>query len=147
MAISDTSKAGRRTSGQRGTPAAEDPGAGRWAPSHDAGATVTLPFVTARFHMPTLYGPRQVGQEVGAALQGVRNLLPSRNRALYFGGLAALTVFQVIEWPVAAAIGVGTALATNSRNRHDARNGHAAGGVNGESPSLITEKNSGKPVA
>jgi hypothetical protein len=34
--------------------------------------------------------------------------LPSPGQAAYFGGLAAL--LEVLEWPVALAIGAGTAL-------------------------------------
>jgi hypothetical protein len=77
---------------------------------HAHAATVNLPFVTAQFHAPDLHLPKPRMQEVGAALQTVRSTLPSPGQALYYGGLALMAVFDLVEWPVAAAIGVGTAL-------------------------------------
>jgi hypothetical protein len=66
-------------------------------------ATVRLPFVTAQFRAPWV--------DVGSAVRVVRSSLPTPRRALYYGGLAALAAFSVIDWPVAAAIGVGTEIA------------------------------------
>lgn len=37
--------------------------------------------------------------------------MPTPRRVLYYGSLAALAAFSVIDWPVAAAIGVGTEIA------------------------------------
>ncbi|WP_344592678.1 hypothetical protein [Actinomadura vinacea] len=51
------------------------------------------------------------GQAVGSA--GSR--LPSPPQLAFYGGLAATAVFGVIEWPVAAAIGVGTMIARRAR--------------------------------
>ncbi|WP_243747529.1 hypothetical protein [Mycolicibacterium sp. CBMA 226] len=36
---------------------------------------------------------------------------------VYYGALAALAVFEVLEWPIALAIGAGHALAQNRHNR------------------------------
>lgn len=98
------------------------------AQDHESGAhgyRVNLPFVTAEFrapHMPRLSAPsmprvsmphvsmpnrRALGEGIGAA----RNRLPSSARAAYYGGLAIMAALQLIEWPVAVALGVGTALA------------------------------------
>ncbi|MDQ3761716.1 MAG: hypothetical protein M3460_08445 [Actinomycetota bacterium] len=66
-------------------------------------ATVTLPFVTAQFRMPEV--------RMDSAVRAVRSSLPTPERAAYYGGLAALAAFSVIDWPVAAAIGVGTEIA------------------------------------
>jgi hypothetical protein len=81
-------------------------------------ATVNLPFVTAQFRAPELHLPHvhvPGRQEVGALAQTARSMLPSPKTVLYFGGLAALAAIEVIEWPVAAAIAVGTALARSDR--------------------------------
>ena len=66
-------------------------------------ATVNLPFVTAQFRKPEI--------NLGSAVGAVRSLLPTPVGAVYYGGLAALAAFSVIDWPVAAAIGVGTEIA------------------------------------
>ena len=39
-------------------------------------------------------------------------MLPSGKSMLFFGGLAVTAAVGAIEWPVAAAIGVGSALAS-----------------------------------
>lgn len=72
-------------------------------------ATVNLPFVTAQFRVPDVHAPSR--DDLGAAARGARSMLPSTKSMLFFGGLAATAVVGAVEWPVAAAIGVGTALA------------------------------------
>ena len=52
-------------------------------------------------------------------------MLPSGKALLFYGGLAATAVAGIIEWPVAAAIGVGTALA-NQGAANPAPSGQAA---------------------
>ncbi|GGL17670.1 hypothetical protein [Planomonospora parontospora] len=80
-----------------------------------AGAlTLTLPMITLEFRPPQV-GGREVGRVVGAA-RALLPALPSRERLAYYGGLGALAAFGLIEWPVAAAIGVGTVIARRSRN-------------------------------
>jgi hypothetical protein len=66
-------------------------------------ASVRLPFVTAQFRAPTV--------DVGSVVRVVRSSLPTPRRALYYGGLASLAALSVIDWPVAAAIGIGTEIA------------------------------------
>ena len=73
-------------------------------------ATVNLPFVTAQFRVPDVHAPSR--GEIGAAARGARSMLPSTKSMLFFGGLAATAAVGVIEWPVAAAIGIGSALAS-----------------------------------
>jgi hypothetical protein len=105
------------------------------------GYRVNLPFVSAEFHaprMPRVSRPhlsvphvsmphvphlsvpyvsvphvsvpsrRAIGDTVGAA----RDRLPSPGRVAFYGGLAAMAALQLIEWPVAVAVGVGMALAS-----------------------------------
>ena len=85
------------------TTGAEATGGGRTA-------TLNLPFVTAQFRAPDLHVPSR--QEVGDAARGAWSMLPSGSSMLFYGGLAATAVVGAIEWPVAAAIGVGSALAS-----------------------------------
>ncbi|HEV7908093.1 MAG TPA: hypothetical protein VGP03_08140 [Pseudonocardiaceae bacterium] len=85
-------------------------------------ATLDLPFVRAQFRAPRVRMPRVPTpgrQELGAAAHAVRSFLPSPADVLYFGGLAALAALEVIEWPVAAAIAVGTAVAKSDRRSSD----------------------------
>jgi hypothetical protein len=84
-------------------------------------ATVNLPFVTAQFRAPDLHVPSR--KEVGAAARGVASFLPSPKAALYFGGLAVTAALEIIEWPVAVAIGVGTALAGQGETRLEPQGG------------------------
>jgi hypothetical protein len=83
-------------------------------------AKVKLPFVTAEFRVPQVHLPHLPAspirrEEVVAAAQTARSYLPPPRQALYFGGLALMAVVDVIEWPVAAAIGIGTAVAGAAR--------------------------------
>ena len=48
---------------------------------------------------------------VSGMVDTVRTNLPSREEMAYYGGLGLLAALSVIEWPVAAAIGVGTVVA------------------------------------
>jgi hypothetical protein len=76
---------------------------GTSSPSSPRTAMVNLPFVTAQFRKPEL--------DFGSAMRTVRSSLPTPQRAVYYGGLVALAAFSVIEWPVAAVIGIGTEIA------------------------------------
>jgi hypothetical protein len=84
-------------------------------------ATVNLPFVTAQFRAPHLHLPGRA--DLDAAARGAQSLLPSPKSLLFFGGLAATAVAGIIEWPVAAAIGVGTALASRGEANPEPRGG------------------------
>ncbi len=74
--------------------------------------TVSLPFVTAKFRRPDIRVPG--GDDLAGAVDTVRGYLPSPGQAAYYGSLGALAALSVIEWPVAAAIGVGTVVARRS---------------------------------
>ncbi|GAA3114069.1 hypothetical protein GCM10010466_01480 [Planomonospora alba] len=76
----------------------------------DRPLTLTLPMITLQFRPPQVTG-REIGQVLGIA----RSFLPPRERLAYYGGLGALAAFGLLEWPVAAAIGVGTVIAQRSR--------------------------------
>jgi hypothetical protein len=76
-------------------------------------ATLNLPFVTAQFRKPDLHLP-DVGAAAGAAAAKARSLSPAE--LAYYAGLGVLAVVELIEWPVALAVGAGTALARSGRN-------------------------------
>lgn len=86
-------------------------------------ATVRLPFVTAEFKAPELHVPRPPappsGKEVADAGRVAVSYLPPPERLAYYGGLGALAVLGVIEWPVAAAIGAGTVIAQRTLRERD----------------------------
>jgi hypothetical protein len=84
-------------------------------------ATVDLPFVTAQFRVPDLQPPSW--EELGWVVHTARSMLPSGTSLLFFGGLAATAIAGIIEWPVAAAIGVGSALARQGATNPEPRNG------------------------
>ncbi|MER2092976.1 hypothetical protein [Saccharopolyspora rectivirgula] len=67
---------------------------------------MTAQLRTRRIELPALPG----GQQLTSAVESVRANMPSREQALFYGGLAASAAFSLIEWPVAVAIGVGGAL-------------------------------------
>ena len=80
-------------------------------------ATLTLPYVTAQVRIPELPVERlrAMSLEVGQVARGAASFLPPPQRLAYYAGLGALAAFQVIEWPVAVAIGAGTAVAARTR--------------------------------
>jgi hypothetical protein len=43
--------------------------------------------------------------------------IPRPDQLAYFGGLAALAAFELIDWPVAVVIAAGHLLASNHHNR------------------------------
>ncbi|SDY06968.1 hypothetical protein SAMN05216215_101997 [Saccharopolyspora shandongensis] len=79
------------------------------------GTDITLPYVTAELHTTKVHLPGLPGRkELASAVDTVRGQLPSREQALFYGGLTAAAAFSLIEWPVAAAIGIGNALIQRS---------------------------------
>lgn len=107
MATARQSKSPRKTTRKdaRGTSQAK-------GSRHDADrrSGVPIPLLTPQvkvFHVPA---PPAVGA-VAEAGRSVASHLPPRDQLVFYGGLGAMAAFNVISWPVAAAIGVGTAIA------------------------------------
>lgn len=82
------------------------------ATTAEHGAKVPIPVVTP--HVKVLHVP--VPGSGGASRR-----LPPPDRLAFYGGLGAMAAFNVISWPVAAAIGVGTAIAGRARRAGSAR--------------------------
>ncbi|GAA4191665.1 hypothetical protein AB0C10_36010 [Microbispora amethystogenes] len=81
-----------------------------------------LPFMSLQLrapemHLPHVGLPHISGREVGHAMDVARTFLPPPERIMYYGGLGALAVLGILEWPVAAAIGAGTMIAQRARSR------------------------------
>ncbi len=134
MATNEMKKAStERSSGDRSSterPSAERKQAtassGRQAGSRTK--TVNLPFVTATFRIPEMPEVRMPEMpempevrmpnrdDMDAAVQTVQPYLPSAQQAAYYGGLAAIAAIELIEWPVALAIGAGTAMVQYGQN-------------------------------
>ena len=68
--------------------------------------------------MPHVPMPHVNRQEVGQAVDTAKSFLPPPERIAYYGGLGALAVAGLIEWPVAAAIGVGILIAQRARGKN-----------------------------
>jgi hypothetical protein len=152
MATTERTRTSQRrtatTADQKGTAAtgnnADEAGTAQKDTGHPHTATVNLPFVTAQFRTPDLHLPKPRPQEIGAALESVRTFLPSPQQALYYGGLALMAAVELVEWPVAAAIAVGTALARrgsggDSRGTATSRPRHAGSSSEQKSSRDVTE--------
>lgn len=94
-------------------------------------ATVNLPFVTAEFRVPDIHLPKPhvpSRGEVSGAMNVAKSSLPKPERLAFYTGLGVLAVVGAIEWPVAAAIGVGTVIAQRAvRARRKSDEGWPAG--------------------
>jgi hypothetical protein len=86
-------------------------------PATSSGASIPVPYVTAQLHTTHIPLPEIPGRnEVASTVTAVRGALPSRDQLLFYTGLTAAAALSVIEWPVAAAIGIGAAVV--QRNAH-----------------------------
>lgn len=68
--------------------------------------TLDLPLVTTTIRTPHFAIPA-----VDAVANAAREHMPSRRNALFYAGLAGTAAVGLIPWPVAVAIGIGTAVA------------------------------------
>ena len=82
---------------------------------HGAESTqeATIPVPVPAIHTKRVSVPAKMGQ----ARQTLTGQLGPPRPLLFYGGLAAVAAFGVIDWPVAAAIGVGTMIARRGRSR------------------------------
>ncbi|GAA3050949.1 hypothetical protein GCM10010464_14080 [Pseudonocardia yunnanensis] len=139
---------GGGTGGLTGEVRPDHPAEGRFEGKRSA--TVDLPFMTAQFrvpdiHMPELHMPEirmpeirmpevrpPTREDLDSAGRKALSVLPPPKTLLFFGGLAATAVIGAIEWPVAAAIGIGSALAGRGAAKPEPRgDGPQVGGMRG----------------
>ncbi|MDI2028008.1 hypothetical protein QFW96_05280 [Saccharopolyspora sp. TS4A08] len=79
------------------------------------GASIPVPYVTASWHTTRIPLPEMPGRDnLASTVTAVRSNLPSPEQMLFYGGLTAAAALSVIEWPVAAAIGIGAAVMRRS---------------------------------
>jgi hypothetical protein len=95
---------------------------------------VEMPHVS----MPHVPMPHISKQELGHYVDVARTILPPPERVAYYGALGAMAVFGAIEWPVAAAIGVGMAITQRGRQEPSKADGE------GETPAQAKERESKK---
>jgi len=74
-----------------------------------------------RVQIPTFGVAELGGGLVAAASRSVAGRMPSKERLGYYAGLGALAAVGVIEWPVAAVIGVGMAVARRTASEDRAQ--------------------------
>jgi hypothetical protein len=68
---------------------------------------------------------------VGEAGRLVAGFLPPPERLVFYGGLGVAAVLGAIDWPVAAAIGLGTMIARRTGMGGMRRTGQRSGGTSG----------------
>jgi hypothetical protein len=129
------------TSGITGEVRPDRPAEGRFEGKRSA--TVNLPFMTAQFRVPDIHMPEirmpdirmpevrpPSREDLDSAGRKALSVLPPPKTLLFFGGLAATAVIGAIEWPIAAAIGIGSALASRGEVKPEPRgDGPQAGGM------------------
>ncbi|GAA0408317.1 hypothetical protein Acor_71920 [Acrocarpospora corrugata] len=76
---------------------------------------VNLPMMSLQVHRPHMQLPHPGKAEAQQAMRTAKSMMPTSERIVYYGGLGALAVLGVIEWPIAAAIGIGTMVASHAR--------------------------------
>jgi hypothetical protein len=99
------------------------------AKSAEGRTTISVPYITAQLHTRQVEVPlpRVPGREqISSATESVRSQLPSRDQALFYGGLAAGAAFSLLEWPVALAIGFGYALVQRTRRQEEQRSSQSS---------------------
>lgn len=76
---------------------------------------LTVPVLTPQLKVRHLHvpigAPVPTGHDIAEAGRAVSSYLPPPSRLGYYAGLGVLAAAGVIEWPIAAAIGVGVAVA------------------------------------
>jgi hypothetical protein len=131
MTASGTEKAAgrqRTRSEKAAQPPAAPPEAKPTPTEGGRAATLTVPFVGMRLpapqlsrprmpHVPVPHVPRPHRADVPVLVGVARSYLPGPKQIAFYGVLGAMAAFQVIEWPVAAAIGAGLALARRGGGR------------------------------
>lgn len=88
-----------------------------------AGMDVSVPVLTP--HMKTVHVPTPGMSYVGDAGRLVAGYLPPPERLAFYGGLGIAAVLGAIDWPVAAAIGIGTMVARRTGRGMEALRGRA----------------------
>ncbi len=104
--------------------------------------------------MPRMLGMRRMsreptprGQEMNRAVETARTFLPPPDRLAYYSGLTLLAAFGLVEWPIAAAIGAGTVIATRACSRQQPSMGAAEPTTRPSSRARTTTPTTTEPTA
>lgn len=81
------------------------------------GSVVPIPVITPHVKVLKLHVPPPGMAYVEDAGRLMASYLPPPGRLAFYGGLGAAAVFGVIDWPVAAAIGLATVVARRAVGR------------------------------
>ncbi|MCO5991837.1 hypothetical protein NE234_00550 [Actinoallomurus sp. WRP9H-5] len=87
--------------------------------TEEHGAAVPVPVVTPHVRMLRIPLPTRGLAMVGDMGRVAAAYLPPRDRLMFYGGLAAAAAIGVLDWPVAAAVGVGTMVARRAVGRRE----------------------------
>lgn len=79
----------------------------------------TLPVPVVTPHMKVIHVPAPGMPDVAGAGRSLASHLPPREQIAYYGGLGLMAAVGMISWPVAAAIGVGIAVARHAGGTAD----------------------------
>src|SRR4051794_5086392 len=82
-------------------------------------ATIRLPFLTAHLEVPKPSRPHLPELQAPDFSKPVRIgpvAVPAPPKTVYYLGLGALAVAEIVEWPIAAAIAAGTYVAQHTRD-------------------------------
>ncbi|HEY0539303.1 MAG TPA: hypothetical protein VGD53_13075 [Actinoallomurus sp.] len=90
---------------------------------------VPVPVLTP--HLKVMHVPAPGMSYVGEAGRLVAGFLPPPERLVFYGGLGVAAVLGAIDWPVAAAIGLGTMIARRTGMGGMRRTGQRSGGTSG----------------
>ncbi|GAA0330343.1 hypothetical protein GCM10010151_20230 [Actinoallomurus spadix] len=87
--------------------------------TEEHGAALPVPVVTPHVKMLRIPLPTRGFALVGDMGRVAAAYLPPRDRLMFYGGLAAAAAIGVLDWPVAAAVGVGTMVARRAVGRRE----------------------------
>jgi hypothetical protein len=112
-AASEKTTARTRTAAPRGRPARARGGAAARATTEEEerGATVPVPVVTPHVKVYRVRVPAPGMSYVGEVGRALAAYVPSPDRLAFYGGLGLAAALGVLDWPVAAAVGIGTMFA------------------------------------
>ncbi|GES09005.1 hypothetical protein [Acrocarpospora macrocephala] len=75
---------------------------------------LNLPMVSLQVHRPHMHVPHMDTSWAERMMRTGRAAIPPPEQLVYYGGLGVLAVLGAVEWPIAAAIGVGTMIASRA---------------------------------
>jgi hypothetical protein len=119
----------------------------RMSQGEEHGPAVPVPVVMPRVKVMHIPLPTRGLSYVGDAGRVAAAYLPPPDRLAFYGGLGAAAVIGIIDWPVAAAIGIGTMVARRALGRRGSAQGARTVGARGAAERTGAEPTAGEPAA